>query len=320
MSANKIPVIVLTGFLGSGKTTLLNRLLTDDIKTALIINEFGNTPIDQDLIDNQALPMTVLAGGCLCCQIKHALAPCLKNLWMAWHNAATKPFHRIIIETSGVASPEPVLDTLLRDTWISQRYQLTHVLTTLAIPYALEQLQHYPEAQAQVSWADTLILTHSDIANANQIKALTEQLILLAPTTPTIYADLTGINGNGLTTPATLRRLPNDVTPEHHFYSVSLHLEHRVDLNSICALLSHLFSQYPNELIRIKGVLHSTTYDHPVSLHAANGYLYPLTHLPNRPNLDQRSRLILITTTNPETIANELILALKPARNAVRLH
>jgi len=115
MKAVKIPVIVITGFLGSGKTTLLNRLLADGVKTAVVINEFGTTAIDQELLQNQDIPMTVLSGGCLCCQVKGALSPTLKNLWMAWQNTKIKPFERIIIETSGVASPEPILDTLLRE-------------------------------------------------------------------------------------------------------------------------------------------------------------------------------------------------------------
>jgi G3E family GTPase len=149
---SKIPVIVLTGFLGSGKTTLLNRLLTDGIKTAVIINEFGSTPVDQDLLQDQAISMTVLSGGCLCCQIKGALAPTLKNLWMAWNGAAEKSFDRLIIETSGIASPEPILDTLLREPWIAKRYALRQVVATLAIPSARDQLDRHAEARAQVVW------------------------------------------------------------------------------------------------------------------------------------------------------------------------
>ena len=79
-----IPVIILTGFLGSGKTTLLNRLLAKGPRTAVIINEFGNTPVDQRLIETQGMPLMTLVGGCLCCQIKGTLAPTLRNLWMAW--------------------------------------------------------------------------------------------------------------------------------------------------------------------------------------------------------------------------------------------
>ena len=180
----KIPVLLLTGFLGSGKTTLLNRLLADGIKTAVVINEFGSTPVDQDLLQSQDIPMTVLSGGCLCCQIKGALAPTLKNLWMTWNGAIDQPFERIIIETSGIASPEPILDTLLREPWLSKRYRLQQVVTILAIPAAPEQLQRFAEVRAQLVWADILLLSQSDLANTEQLETLQQQLQRLAPATP----------------------------------------------------------------------------------------------------------------------------------------
>lgn len=111
---SKIPVIALTGFLGSGKTTLLNQLLADGVKADVVINEFGSTAVDQDLLQMQNLPLTVLTGGCMCCRVKGALAPTLKNLYMAWRTTSAKLFDRVIIQTSGVASPEPIIDTLLR--------------------------------------------------------------------------------------------------------------------------------------------------------------------------------------------------------------
>ena len=119
-SIQRIPVLVLTGFLGSGKTTLLNRLLTGLPRSAVIINEFGVTPIDQQLLREHNIPLSTISGGCLCCEVRDALAPVLKNLRMAWDNAGDKkPFDRIIIETSGVANPEPVLDVLLGQNWLS---------------------------------------------------------------------------------------------------------------------------------------------------------------------------------------------------------
>ena len=109
----QIPVIVISGFLGSGKTTLLNSLLHHFPKSAVIINEFGTIPIDQDLLQKHHAPKATLVGGCLCCQTRDALMPMLKNLRMAWESQTEKPFDYVIIETSGVANPEPVLDILL---------------------------------------------------------------------------------------------------------------------------------------------------------------------------------------------------------------
>ena len=98
----RIPVFIISGFLGSGKTTLLNRLLSHAPKSAVIINEFGIAPIDQQLLRDHKVPLSTLVGGCLCCQVKGSLTPLLKNLRMAWESGDS-PFERVIIETSGVA-------------------------------------------------------------------------------------------------------------------------------------------------------------------------------------------------------------------------
>lgn len=127
----RIPVFIISGFLGSGKTTLLNRLLSHAPKSAVIINEFGTTPIDQQLLREHQIPLSTLVGGCLCCQVIGSLTPLLKNLRMAW-DAGNKPFERVIIETSGVANPEPVLDVLSRERWIAGRYSLQGVITTVS--------------------------------------------------------------------------------------------------------------------------------------------------------------------------------------------
>ena len=134
---HRIPVTLLSGFLGSGKTTLLNRLLSHYPHSAVIINEFGTTPIDQQLLREHNIPVSTLSGGCLCCQVIGSLTPLLKNLRMAWDakpydSAQGKPFDRIFIETSGVANPEPVLDTLLRERWLAVRYQLEGMITTVS--------------------------------------------------------------------------------------------------------------------------------------------------------------------------------------------
>ena len=325
MIPNKIPVIVLTGFLGSGKTTLLNRLLADGVKTAVVINEFGATPIDQDLLQEQDIPMTILSGGCLCCQIKGALAPTLKNLWMAWNKAETKPFERVIIETSGVASPEPILDTLLREPWLSKRYRLQQIVATLAIPSAIAQLEHHAEARAQMAWADLLLLTHADLANATQHAKLSDYLKLQAPATPKLTATLDLFDTSTLQSgkPPSFRRIPTGrALPEHGFRSVSLYLEHMPSWSRLQAILQTLLLNHADDLIRIKGVVYFPECAEPLAVHAIAGHLYPLVPLPERPNQDKRSRLVLITISNPEPLANELFihLGVEPSQNPIRLH
>lgn len=300
-----IPTIVLTGFLGSGKTTLLNRLLAAGPPAAVVINEFGSTPVDQDLLHDQRIPMTVLSGGCLCCQIKGALAPTLKNLWMAWSNASVKPFQRLIIETSGVASPEPILDTLLRDRWLSQRYRLQQIVATLAIPSAAEQLARFAEARAQAAWADVLLLTHADRADAVQNAELERLLQTLAPASPRLQATRQHCDLSALLAVAgpALRRLPSgQALPEHRFRSLSLHLQQTPPWPRLQALLQGLLASHPVELVRIKGVVYPQGQSEPLAVHAAAGCLYPPSPLPPRPGDDARSRLVFIADADIEEL------------------
>lgn len=321
----KIPTLILTGFLGSGKTTLLNRLLADGVKTAVIINEFGKTPIDQDLLEAQDISMTVLSGGCLCCQIKGALAPTLKNLRRAWDNATPKPFERVIIETSGVASPEPVIDTLLRDTWLAKRFALIRIITTLSIPFAADQLARHPEAQSQVVWADTLLLTHADMAQTAQYEALSKSLSQLAPATPTWTMTsgqplLAGLMGKSR---STVRRLPKgDDVIAHPFHSVSIYLGRTPSWPALQKILQELLAAYGDDLVRIKGVIYLPERASPVAVQATGRYLYPPQTLPMNTVGERRSRLVLIAAANVRTLADELInhlsAYLDPA--SVRIH
>jgi len=145
-----IPVIIISGFLGSGKTTLLNQLLYHLPHSALIINEFGTTALDQQLIREHKIPVSTLVGGCLCCQVRDALAPVLRNLRMAWDEKADKPFDRILIETSGVANPEPVLESLFNHPWLKQRYSLQGMITTVSATHQ-DIFNRFPESVAQLA-------------------------------------------------------------------------------------------------------------------------------------------------------------------------
>lgn len=302
----KIPVIVITGFLGSGKTTLLNRLLTEAPKSAVIINEFGSTPIDQDLLQQNGMPLTVLAGGCLCCQIKGTLAPTLKNLWMSWHSASQKPFDRIIIETSGVASPEPILDTLLRERWLAKHYQLQQVITTIAIPSALEQLARFSEVNAQIAWADLLLLTHIDHANQQQIDQVEQQLTMLAPATPRIKHWQS--HQLGKLKAANIRALPTQTSlPNHSFHSISIYLQNPPPWPQLATLLQDFMTRYSKRLLRIKGVIYPQDHSPALAIHATINTLYPPTPLMLPASTEQHSKLVFIGSADLDSLKAELL-------------
>ncbi|MEW6037025.1 MAG: GTP-binding protein [Pseudomonadota bacterium] len=310
-----LPVLVLTGFLGSGKTTLLNRLLHEGPRAAVLINEFGSTPVDQQLIERQEIPLMTLSGGCLCCRVRGAFAPVLKNLWMAWSRSATPPFERVIIETSGVASPEPILDTLLRDRWLATRYRLHTVVTTLAIPSALEQLDRFPEARAQVAWADALVLTQPDLAGAEDRLLLDARLHEFAPAKPR-FSSLRGeLDVDALLQPPThgagdrLQPLGADL-PDHGFRSLSLYLDEPLPWSTLQSALETLLLQHRERLMRIKGVVYLPDRVEPVVVQAGSGRLYPPAPLPLRSLDDRRGRLVFIALGPAEELGRELMLAL----------
>lgn len=323
-STRRLPILILTGFLGSGKTTLLNRLLRDWPKSAVLINEFGATPVDQRLVEQEGIPLMTLSGGCLCCQVRGSLAPVLRNIRLGWGKPGAPEFDRVILETSGVASPEPVLDTLLRDRWLARNYQLLGVVATLAAPSALEQLERFPEAMAQAAWADTLVLTHTDLADAATLARLESRLDALAPAASRLRAV------RGELDPALLlahvnagyRRAPDGIDrPDHGFRSVSVHLEAPVAWARLSETLEGLLRRHP-ALVRVKGVVQLTSAFNPVAVHGAAGRLYPPVELPARADDDQRGRLVFIAAGAAATLAEEVRSALVDGlgRDQVRAH
>lgn len=185
-----IPVTILTGFLGSGKTTLLNNLLKESFweehqqtppLTAVIMNEFGSVGLDHQLIEKVKGPIALLNGGCVCCEIQGSLLPTLKNLWMGRSDGSVPPYERIVIETTGVADPTSIMETLLRSGWVERRHYLDGVVTTVDAVFANQQLDENFEAVRQVATADRLLLTKLDLVEDTETLELKERLTKLNP-------------------------------------------------------------------------------------------------------------------------------------------
>jgi G3E family GTPase len=295
---NRIPVIVLSGFLGSGKTTLLNQLLNHAPRSAVVINEFGATPVDQQLLRQHNVPLSVLSGGCLCCQVHGALTPLLKNLRMAWQAQAEKPFDRVLIETSGIATPEPILDTLLRERWLASRYRLDGLIVTVSAAAGEDALNRYPEAQAQIVWADTLIITHTDLAEDRQIDSLTTRLDQLAPAAAKLHAVHGAIDPDTLSTfqkQHRYRLISDPPIPEHRFGSTTLQIDQPIPWPRLQAALENLMMRHADRLLRLKGVVYTTEHCRPVCVQGSAGRLFPPALLPARTSEDGRGRLVFIT-------------------------
>lgn len=191
MTQNRIPVSILTGFLGAGKSTLLNRLLKDPAMkdAAVIINEFGEVGIDHLLVEASNDAVVELSDGCLCCTVRGELVDTLAELIDGMQTGKIKPLSRVVIETTGLADPAPVMQSVMGHPAIAQHFDLDGVVTVVDAVNGLSTIDRYPEAYKQVAVADRLILTKKTLADATAISELTERLRALNPRAPITDGD-----------------------------------------------------------------------------------------------------------------------------------
>ncbi len=208
MLSDKIPVTILTGFLGAGKSTLLNRILKDPAMkdAAVIINEFGDVGIDHLLVESSGDSIIELSDGCLCCTVRGELVDTLANLMDAVQTGRVKPVKRVVIETTGLADPAPVMQAIMGNPVIAQNFELDGVVTVVDAANGLQTLDNHEEARKQVAVADRLIVSKKSIASNTD--ALTVRLRSLNPRASVMDADSDEAGSvdvlvNGLYDPAT---------------------------------------------------------------------------------------------------------------------
>jgi G3E family GTPase len=178
-----IPLDVLTGFLGAGKTTLLNRLLRDEAlaDTVVIMNEFGEVGLDHLLVETVDEGMVLLSAGCLCCTIRGDLVATLEDLLRKRDNGRIQPFRRVIVETTGLADPAPILHAVLYHPYLSLRYAVEGVVTVVDAVNGAATLDAHEEAVRQAAVADAIVITKGDLAAPEALAALKGRLAALAP-------------------------------------------------------------------------------------------------------------------------------------------
>ncbi|HEX2526027.1 MAG TPA: GTP-binding protein [Geminicoccus sp.] len=183
----KLPVTVLTGFLGAGKTTLLSRMLAspDMANTAVIINEFGEIGLDHDLVETGGEEgIVTLSSGCLCCTVRGDLVRTMHDLYGRMKDGRVRPFKRVVIETTGLADPAPILQTLMQDAAIDHFFRLEGVITLVDAVNGADTLDRHEEAVKQAAVADRIVLTKADLASKAATDALAERLRRLNPAAP----------------------------------------------------------------------------------------------------------------------------------------
>lgn len=185
-SAGRMPVALITGFLGSGKTTLLNHILRDArmARSLVLVNEFGEIGLDHLFVQSVDGDMVLMKSGCVCCTIKGDLERTLRDIARQRHNQALPPFERVLIETTGLADPAPILALMLNNPMTAHDYRLDAVVATVDLVHGAMQLDAQPEAVKQAAVADRLLLTKGDLASAVQRAALDARLASLNPGAP----------------------------------------------------------------------------------------------------------------------------------------
>jgi len=224
--AGRIPVTLLTGFLGSGKTTLLSRLVRHPAmaRAAVVINELGEVGIDHDLVTMSSENIALLANGCICCSVRTDLQETLRDLFARRRVGETPDFDRVIVETTGLADPAPVVQTLSSDTLIGAQFRLDGLVTLVDAVNLPTQLANHAEPAKQVALADRVLVSKTDLVSAEQAAAVREAVqqinprakvstVLMGDVDP---AELTGLGlASARAGPATLSFLGEPLQPEH---------------------------------------------------------------------------------------------------------
>ncbi|MDC0986447.1 GTP-binding protein [Alphaproteobacteria bacterium] len=319
---SRLPISVLTGFLGSGKTTLLSKLLRDPdmANTAVVINEFGDVGLDHMLVESSDENTVLMDSGCLCCTIRGDLVDTLRDLFRKRVTGDVPEFDRLVIETTGLADPAPILHTLMSDPLLCARYRLDGVLTTVDGVLGLQQLDTQFEPTKQAAVADRILITKADMVDEATIDALRDRLRILNPAAP-VHVVSKGIIAArhvlnvGLFDPE--EKIPDvekwlreeayesDAHTHDHAHDVNRHDAH---IRSFCLTadapfaweafanwMDALIAVHGESLLRVKGVLHVTDTDQPVVVHGVQHIFHPPAVLEAWRNEDRRSRIVMIT-------------------------
>ncbi|MSP31530.1 MAG: GTP-binding protein [Pseudolabrys sp.] len=313
--AHRVPVTVITGFLGAGKTTLLRRFLAtpDGRGTAVVVNEFGATGIDDALIRESADETVLLGNGCLCCITRSDLQQALRRMVVERERGELPDFRRIVIETSGLADPSPILQTFATDRALGEIFHIEVVVTVVDAETGADTLAWSSEARKQVILADRLVVTKTDIAGEGAASALTAQLRALNASAEILLAVNGELDPTRLTQAASDQRNTFMAETEHSdgIGSFVLNETSPMPWTVFARAMETLMALRGPDLLRVKGFLDVAGCKGPVVVQFVQHLAHPPVELESWPDGNRQSRVVFITRDMTEKQVRDLFAAVR---------
>jgi len=300
---NRIPLVLLTGFLGAGKTTMLNGLLAtpEFSDTAVVINEAGDVGLDHMLVEQGTDTVVMLEGGCLCCRTKGSLAPALANLLRRSRDENMAPFKRVVVETSGLSDPAVVLEGLIADAFFNRNFAFAGIVTVADVRAFADTVEKHPEARMQMALADRLLLTKVDLASADATRTVQQALAsinphavqqIVLPDTATMAMFWPEV----LDLPRALMKPANMIWSAEPapIATASLAFHGTIEKDALEAWLDRTINLFGPMLLRMKAMLDVEGAAGPTVLHVVQGLLHSPGDLKAWPGNDPQNRIVLI--------------------------